>query len=427
MIQLLHCADLHLDSPFLGVSHFSPDMAILLRKSIFHAFTKLVDLAIANKVDLLTVGGDVYDSADHGLHSLLLFTDQLKRLSAAGIHCCIVTGNHDPLYKRRKGGKLPEGCYLFGAEESVFHFTGRDGTDFHIYGISHGKEREAGNLAKKIIRIYENLPGISLALLHCNVGGAAKYENYAPCTVEELKNAPFDAWLLGHVHEKRIVSATDPLILYPGNIQGRHIGESGKRGGYLVALYGDTAPEIKFLPVSPILWYRGETRIDGLDSLNALMERLDEDFEKLVQSDENIEAWIVHWSVMGQGEVEKELNLHGTGELFEEIQARWLEKAPAVYIEKLINRCRPSLDMEEISKQNNFLSMLVEIGDMLLAEEPISSNVRGAILAELEKPALKKWLPELQEKVLQEPDFLRELIKKGTVHALNAMMEEKRQ
>ena len=49
-------------------------------------------------------------------------------------------------------------------------------------------------------------PGIQVGVLHCNVQGAASgYDDYSPCTLDELRSLGLDYWALGHVH-----TADDP-------------------------------------------------------------------------------------------------------------------------------------------------------------------------------------------------------------------------
>jgi len=421
MTRILHCSDLHLDSPFIGVQQLDPETAELLRNSTFNAFRRLVDAAIENSVDLLTVGGDVYDSADHGLHSLVLFNDQLRRLSAVGIPCCIVAGNHDPLKKRRLGANLPDTCFLFGDKPSIVSLKTKAGQQLNVYGVSYGFSSVTDNLAMKLTDLYEEGEGINIALLHCNAGGATSHEDYAPCSINELKKAPFDAWLLGHVHERKVLSEAAPLILYPGNIQGLHIREAGKRGGYLISFHETGAPQIDFLPVSQVLWQTGETQIDGLEDLDALVERIDQDFENLIRSDTEVDAWVVRWNISGQGILQKEIDKMGTGHLMEILQERWQARSPSVLIEQMSDSCKASQNINEIRKQDNFLSMVIEAADQLSEEGDERIAIKEQLHAVIDSASFKKWTPDLAEMLKEDPDFLNEIIRKGMLHSLNSM------
>jgi len=421
MIRILHCSDLHLDSPFIGINQLDQKMANLLRNSTYQAFRRIVDEAIKNKVDLLTVGGDVYDSADHGLHPLVLFNDQLRRLSDAEIPCCIVAGNHDPLKRRRLGSTLPCGCFLFSDTPSVVNLEAKNGQQLNVYGISYAINAVTANLAQKLIEIYQKSEGINIALLHCNVGGVADFENYAPCSVDELKFSPFDAWLLGHVHERKIISETDPLILYPGNIQGRHIRETGKRGCYLITFHDSGPPHTDFLPVNQVRWEIGETQIDDLDDLDALVELIDQGFEDMIESDPDTEIWVVRWNIIGRGALQKELSTIGVGELRETLQERWRDRSPAILIEQMTDMCKAVLDINEIRKQGNFISMVIESADLLTEENDKKTEIIEKLLTVIDSPSFKKWLPNLSDRLKEDDDFINEIIRKGMMHSLNSM------
>lgn len=224
--RVLHCADLHLNSPFIGLSKLDSEAGQHLREATFASFRQVIDQAISRQVDLVTVAGDIYDSSDHGLYTAVVFRDELRRLSDAGIPCCVVAGNHDPLSAQRLAAKLPEGCHLFG--DTVDCLTIKRGEDVvaRVYGVSFPTSAVRKNLAQQIADAYQAGPGLHLALLHCNVGNNTGHEDYAPCTLEELRKGPFDAWLLGHVHERQTLSDADPL----GTPRGGASGSSASAG-----------------------------------------------------------------------------------------------------------------------------------------------------------------------------------------------------
>jgi len=77
--SFIHCADLHLDSPFEGLQQVAPALARLLRDPTFQAFDQVINLALEHRVDFIIVAGDVYDGADRSLRAQLRFRDALAR------------------------------------------------------------------------------------------------------------------------------------------------------------------------------------------------------------------------------------------------------------------------------------------------------------------------------------------------------------
>ncbi len=91
MLRLLHTADVH-----LGARHADlGDAAAAQRERQFAAFRAAVDLAIAEKVDLFLVAGDLFDSNVQPKRSVERVAAELGRLAQARIRSVLVPGTHD--------------------------------------------------------------------------------------------------------------------------------------------------------------------------------------------------------------------------------------------------------------------------------------------------------------------------------------------
>ena len=62
-MKFIHAADIHLDSPLLGLVAYKDATADLLRTVTRDAFTRLVDEAIEEAVDFMVIAGDLYDGS----------------------------------------------------------------------------------------------------------------------------------------------------------------------------------------------------------------------------------------------------------------------------------------------------------------------------------------------------------------------------
>jgi DNA repair exonuclease SbcCD nuclease subunit len=51
--------------------------------------------------------------------------------------------------------------------------------------------------------------------------------------VRSLAARGYDYWALGHVHQRELVAA-EPYIVFPGNLQARHVRETGPKGATLI-------------------------------------------------------------------------------------------------------------------------------------------------------------------------------------------------
>ena len=84
-VTFIHCADLHLDSPMLGLKNLPASIRTKLRESTFISFKRIVDAAIAKQVDFVLIAGDIYDGEDRSLRAQILFRKEMERLNTHDI------------------------------------------------------------------------------------------------------------------------------------------------------------------------------------------------------------------------------------------------------------------------------------------------------------------------------------------------------
>ena len=91
MLRLLHTADVH-----LGARHADlGEQASAQRERQFAAFQAAIELAIAEKVDIVLIAGDLFDSNTQPRRSVERVASELKRLAASKIRTVIIPGTHD--------------------------------------------------------------------------------------------------------------------------------------------------------------------------------------------------------------------------------------------------------------------------------------------------------------------------------------------
>lgn len=94
-MKFIHFADAHLDSPFRGLSFLPSNSFNQIYQAANQSFERIVDLALKEKVDLVLIAGDTFDSNQPSPHSQLFFAKQIKRLTDAEIQVVMIFGNHD--------------------------------------------------------------------------------------------------------------------------------------------------------------------------------------------------------------------------------------------------------------------------------------------------------------------------------------------
>lgn len=274
-IKFIHTADLHLDSPFKGMSGLPVEQLNRLRESTFDAFANLIDYALEMKPDFVLIVGDIYDGENRSLRAQMKFKEGMDRLNSVGIPVFISHGNHDHLSGTWTRFELPANVHVFKDEvETVQLQVGEQSVS--IYGFSY-KER---HIREKMIDRYppaHNRDAYHIGMLHGSLAGDDTHAVYAPFTKSELLAKQYDYWALGHIHLRQHVH-DEPPIVYPGNIQGRHRNEQGEKGFYDVEL-SKTGATFQFIPTSTILFDKVDVSCKGISHANewlvACMEALE--------------------------------------------------------------------------------------------------------------------------------------------------------
>src|SRR6185437_8731943 len=83
----------------------------------------------------------------------------------------------------------------------------------------------------------------------------------------------YDYWALGHVHQHAILHQ-NPHIIFPGNLQGRHIRETGPKGAYLIAVEDNEIVDLALMQTNVVRWAHLEVSVDGCDRAAEALERV---------------------------------------------------------------------------------------------------------------------------------------------------------
>ncbi|MBB6483404.1 DNA repair exonuclease [Rhizobium lusitanum] len=229
--SFIHAADLHLGSPFQGLALKDAAVAAVFVEASRKAFSTLVGLAIEKHVDFFVIAGDVYDGDWKDNKIGLFFNREMARLERAGIPVYLLRGNHDAASVITKTITLPANVHEFptGKPGSVK----LDALQVALHGQGFAERSANDNLA---ISYPPPVAGwFNIGILHTSLTGREPHAPYAPCSIDDLRSRGYDYWALGHVHDYEVV-AKDPLVVFPGNLQGRNIRERGAKGAVLVTV-----------------------------------------------------------------------------------------------------------------------------------------------------------------------------------------------
>ena len=275
MVKFIHTADIHLDSPLKGLETYEDAPVEEIRGATRRAFDNLIDLAIEEEVDFILIAGDLYDGDWKDYNTGLFFASRMGRLSKAGIKVFIVSGNHDAASQITKAMPLPDNVTLFSSRKP--QSVKLDDFGVIIHGQSYSFRAVTDNLASQYPQNDSNY--FNIGLLHTSLTGREGHEDYAPCTLDELKSKGYDYWALGHVHKREIVSE-DPWIVFPGNIQGRHIKETGAKGATLVTMEEGRIAEVEKRELDVLRWATCQVDLSECETSDMVYDAVRQGFEQ---------------------------------------------------------------------------------------------------------------------------------------------------
>jgi exonuclease SbcD len=223
----MHCADVHLATIF-------PERGgAARRKALADAFVRIVDEALARDADVLTIGGDLYESERAGPETARFLFEQFARF---GRPVYVAPGNHDPhapssLLAR---GDVPQNVKVFNEAAWRVYPLAEDVT---LFGFGHTPAEPGRPFAQARF----DRGGVQIALVHGS--------DEARCPPNKRATAPFTkndvvrsgaAFLLtGHYHGGYVErDGARPVFAYPGSPEPIKAGEGEVHGAIALTIEG---------------------------------------------------------------------------------------------------------------------------------------------------------------------------------------------
>lgn len=230
----VHAADLHLGGRrWLRSTPVDRQLARRVALADRLALRALVDLCQQERARLLLLAGDIVDGWCRNHAVGLWLVQELLRLREGACQVVLLLGNHDVRARVLNSLLLPDHAHLLGRRGPETLVLEELGVALH--GWSAPEIGGSIDVAELYPARLEDL--FNIGLLHTSADGRRGHENYAPCSRWTLRRKGYDYWALGHVHTREVV-ATEPWIVFPGNLQARGMREAGPKGATLVRVRG---------------------------------------------------------------------------------------------------------------------------------------------------------------------------------------------
>lgn len=363
MIRFIHAADIHIDSPLIGLGRYEGAPVEQIRNATRKALENLVHLAITEQAKFVIIAGDLYDGEWRDYNTGLFLSKEMVKLRNEGIRALIVTGNHDAESNITRSLRMPENVQIFSTKKP--ETTLIEELNIAVHGQGFDQRVVTENIAENY---PEGLSGyFNIGMLHTSVTGREGHESYAPCQIETLLSKHYDYWALGHVHKREILHE-DPWLIFPGNIQGRHIRETGPKGCTLVTIDDGKIISIDQRDLDVLRWCSCTVSALDAETPDVILERVRE--EVLKEYDQNPgKTLAVRILVAGSCKAHDSL-MKDPDQWISQIRADATDLGGGlIWIEKVVFRTSPKFDHDKIQGPIRDLIQYIqgiETGDIFL-------------------------------------------------------------
>jgi len=257
-LKILHTADWHLDSPFLGYSDAWRDY---LKEAQRKLPGQIADLCIREGCDLVLIAGDVFDGACTRETAETVKT----ALARCAVPVLITPGNHDFVESASPWltESWPENVHIFTGDLSYIDLPD---LECRVWGAGY-RSMDCPGLLRDFRA--EGEQRYSLCVLHGDP--VQLHSPYCPITAPQVRDSGLHYLALGHIHKAGSFRFGATLCGWPGSAMGRAFDETGEKGVYIVTL--DESAQLSFLPLDTPRFY--DLEVDtGMDAAAALEEAL---------------------------------------------------------------------------------------------------------------------------------------------------------
>lgn len=350
-MKFIHTADVHLDSPLAGLSRYEGFPADVFRTATRRAFDRLIEDAIAEKVNFVVIAGDLYDGDWRDMNTGLYFLSRCNDLARHNIHVILLYGNHDAEKEMTRRLVPPANVHLFPSNKPhTFRFDDL-GVAFHGWSFKHKVTTD--NLAREYPKPIVGM--LNIAVLHTALEGHTEHAAYAPCTVNQLREAGMDYWALGHVHEAKN-HCVDPWIVYPGNLQGRSVRETGPRGAVLVELVNDKL-QVEQRSYDVVRWAHERIDLTGIQDFPAATGRITSHLRAVAENHPDLPL-AIRLTLVGSTPIHTELLNRGKADLRAEALVAAKAASADFWVEKVRIETAPSTSDSQLRERSDALGDL---------------------------------------------------------------------
>lgn len=329
-MRIAHLADVHLDRPFAGLIGGAGDQA---RQRLRRTFQRCLQLAVDREVDLVTIGGDLWEDENVRVDTRRFVAHELGRLDRPVMLIC---GNHDPYLAGGNYARTEWPANVHVVDSSEPTSVQFDGVD--VWGVSW----TGGSLDASFLRSFRGTGDRSqVLLLHGtsqSIGFFAAESSHCPFDPAGVREAGFSVCLAGHIHS----ASHQGDVVYPGSPEPLGWSETGDHCVAIVDIGEGVGVEL--VPVNEHSYMRLEVDCAGSAS-SADLEAL---IEKEAADAESPDVH-VRFELVGEIDRDCEIDISALGE---RVGGRFAEV-------QVVDSTSDSYDLDELAARGTVQGMFV--------------------------------------------------------------------
>ena len=193
LIRFLHCSDINLDAPYVGLSS---DKSEECRRELRSAFTRMMDYVRERAIHYVLISGNLFDTEYATNHTAEVLIREFK--NCPDTRFIIAPGKKDhycenPIYS---SGRLPKNCFVFDSEAlGRFDFE-EDRVTFYGWAFVNSSLKDNPLLDRTV----DDSSNINIVCGSCDIDGDVDSSD-CPIPKNNLKSFGADYYALGSRHK----------------------------------------------------------------------------------------------------------------------------------------------------------------------------------------------------------------------------------
>lgn len=269
-LRFLHCGDIHLDTPFVGLSaEKSEERRRMLRGS----FVKMMQYIRETNINVVLMSGDIFNTEYATNTTAEVLIREFKNCPETEF--IIAPGKHDyytdnPIYA---SGRLPANCHVFSSD-SLSRF------DFEDYNITvYGWAFMSAEMKENPLyeRTVDDSSRVNILCAYADLNGDVDSTS-CPISTADLKRFGADYYALGSRHEaSKFTTVGASKYSYCGSLECTGFDEPGIGGVNLITVDysdGEISIENKSVSFGHVRFKTEQLDVTGVNTSNEIVNRI---------------------------------------------------------------------------------------------------------------------------------------------------------